>query len=391
MNKNKKTLSNVDQKNWVHLKPGEKIFTCKKCLTLSTRPRVEYDEEGVCNACTWAKEKKITTDWDSRWKRLEEICNKYRRDDGYWDVIVPCSGGKDGTYVAWMMKHKLNMNPLCMTVKPNLRTKIGKENLDNFKASGFDHIEISPNPKVYRALTKKTFVEQGRPKQPFEIAISTAILNIATKLGIPFIMYGEEGESEYSGTAPSFNNFKISRDYLIDCYYSGHDPKEFLELFDIKDLQCWTLPTKEELDKAELYPTHWSNFENWDPLEHYLLAKEKCGFKELPDRSIGTFSNYAQLDDKLQEFHAYMMQIKFGFGRAWSDACIEIRAGRMTREEGIELVKKYDGEFPEEYLEDYLEYYDMSELEFFDTIDAFRDPNVWEKVNGEWKLKFEIE
>ena len=141
---------------------------------------------------------------------------------------------------------------------------------------------------------------------------------------------------------------------------------------------------------GRLFATHWSNFENWDPLKHYKLAEKECGYKALKHRSIGTFTNYAQLDDKLQELHAYMMQIKFGFGRAWSDACIEIRAGRMTREEGIKLTKKYDGEFPLEYLNDYLKFYEMTKKQFFNVVDSFRSEDIWKKVNGKWKLKFEI-
>lgn len=368
----------------------DKIFLCKECLTLSSRPRATYDKNGVCNACNWAKQKKTSVDWKERWKKLEEICNRYRRNNGYWDVIVPCSGGKDGTYVAWMMKYKLGMHPLCITVKPSLQTQIGKENLDNFIASGFDHILITPNPKIYAALCKKTLIEQGRPKQPFEIAISTALLKMALKLKIPFIMYGEEGESEYSGIPPKFDEFKISKDYLIECYYSKHNPNEFLYDFDRKDLQWFLLPDDKEIEEGRLFATHWSNFEDWCPLKHYRLAEKECGFKPLKHRSIGTFTNYAQLDDKLQELHAYMMQIKWGFGRTWSDACIEIRAGRMTREEGLKMVKKYDGEFPEEYLKDYLEYYGMTKKEFFDVIDSFRSPDIWKKVNGKWKLKFEI-
>ena len=369
----------------------DKIFLCKKCLTLSSRPRAIYDKDGVCNACNWAKQKKTTVDWNERWKKLEEICNRYRRNDGYWDVIVPCSGGKDGTYVAWMMKHKLGMHPLCITVKPSLQTQIGKENLDNFVASGYDHILISPNPKVYAALCKDSFIKQGRPKQPFEIAISTALLKMALKLKIPFLMYGEEGESEYSGEVPNFEEFKISKEYMIECYYSRHNPnEEYTKLFREKDLQWFLLPSDKEIEEGRLFATHWSNFEDWNPLKHYRVSEKECGFKALKHRSIGTFTNYAQLDDKLQELHAYLMQIKFGFGRSWSDACIEIRAGRMTREEGIRLTKKYDGEFPTEYLKDYLDYYKMTKKEFFDTVDSFRSPDIWKKVNGKWKLIFEI-
>ena len=144
-------MSNLDKKNWEHfkLKEKEKIFLCKKCLTLSTRPRAQYDENGVCNACNWAEAKRTTVDWRKRWKELEELCDKYRCNDGSnWDVIVPCSGGKDGTYVAWKLKNELGMHPLCVTLKAQTPTEIGKKNLENFIASGFDHILYSRNPIV---------------------------------------------------------------------------------------------------------------------------------------------------------------------------------------------------------------------------------------------------
>jgi len=385
----KENLKRQPKRKWDYLKLDREIFLCKECLTLSTRPRSTYDENGVCNACNWAKEKK-KINWKERQNKLKEICNRYRRKDGYWDIIVPCSGGKDGSYVAWVMKYKYHMNPLCVTIKTPMETEIGKENLKNFIESGFSHMLITPNPKVYKKLHKITFINQGRPKQAFEMVVSTYIMNLALKLDIPFIMFGEEGEKEYSGEAPNFEEFKISKDYLINCYYSGHEPEEFLKFFDITDVKMWMLPDDKDIKEKKLFVTHWSNFENWDPLIHYNLAKKECGFKTRKTRSPGTFTNYAQLDDKLQELHAYMMYIKFGFGRAWSDACIEIRAGRMTREKGIKLIKKYDGEFPEEYLKDYLDYFGMTKREFFDTIDSFRSPDIWEKVDGKWKLKFKI-
>lgn len=386
-------MSNLDKKNWEHfkLKEKEKIFLCKKCLTLSTRPRAQYDENGVCNACNWAEAKRTTVDWRKRWKELEELCDKYRCNDGSnWDVIVPCSGGKDGTYVAWKLKNELGMHPLCVTLKAQTPTEIGKKNLENFIASGFDHILISPNPKVYGRLSKRGFIEQGRPKMPFVIGISLFTMKIAIKFNIPFIMYGEEGEEEYGGSTSQVGKYRITRDYLINYYYSGHDPAEYLDEFTREELKWWLLPSEEELEKAKLFPTHWSHYENWDPQLHYKIAKEKCGLQTIEGHSIGTFTNYAQMDDKLQDLHAYLMYIKFGFGRAWSDACIEIRMGQMTREDGIELVKKYDGIFPNEYLNDYLEYFNMTEEEFWITINSFRSPDIWKKVNDEWNLKFEI-
>ncbi len=383
------------RENWVHykLKDGEMIFMCKKCLTLSTRPRAAFDKNQVCNACLHAEAKRKTIDWDARMDEMRKLCDKYRRDDGHFDVLVPCSGGKDGSYVSWKMKHELGMHPLCITFNPQMQTEVGRKNLENFINSGFDHILISPNPKVYQKLGQIGFKEEGRPKMPFVTGALTAIFQAAINYNIPFIVYGEEGETEYGGVRTFEERPHMSRKEMIDIYFSGYEPDRHSGKLDLtkEDLSLWKFPSQEELDKANVSFVCWSYFEDWDPELHAKLAKEKCGLQTVEGSSVGTYTNYAQLDDKLQDLHAYTMYIKFGFGRAWSDACIDIRRGAITREQGIEYVKKHDGIFPKEYLQDYLEYFDMSEEEFWKTIDSFRSPDIWERVKGEWKLKFDVD
>ena len=364
---------------------------CTKCLNISTRPRISFNKEGVCNACLWAEIKRTTVDWRARWHKLEELCDKYRCNDGSnWDIIVPCSGGKDSSYVAWRLKHDLGMHPLCVTLLPQFQTEIGRSNLENFKKSGFDHITITPNPKIYRRLAKKGFKEQGRPKLPFVTGISTVTMKIAIKFSIPFVIYGEEGESEYGGAMTQAHRPKIDREYLVKYYYSGYDTTGYLEDFTKDELRWWLFPSDEEMKKIDLFPTHWSHYESWDPLLHAELARKKCGLQTADGLSEGTFTNYAQLDDVLQDLHAYMMFIKFGFGRTTSDAGIEIRAGRMTREKGVEFVKKYDGIFPEKYLQDFLDYFEMTEKEFWQVVDSFANRKVLEKVNNRWRLKASV-
>jgi len=361
---------------------------CRRCLNISTRPRITFNNNGVCNACQWAETKKNKINWSKRWENLEKICDKHRCTNGSnWDVIVPCSGGKDGTYVAWKLKYELGMHPLCVTLMPQFQTDIGRQNLENFKKSGFDHIAVTPNPKIYKKLAIKGFKEQGRPKLPFVTGISTVTIKIAIKFNIPFIMYGEEGESEYGGAMTQAKKPKIDRKYLIKYYYSGHDPIEYTDEFLKEELKWWLLPTEEELNKFKLFHTHWSHYENWDPLTHAKLAEEKCGLQTIKKSSEGTFTNYAQLDDILQDLHAYLMFIKFGFGRTTSDAGIEIRAGRMNRERGVKLAKKYDGKFPEMYLKYFLDYFEMKEAEFWKIIDSFAHKDLLEKVNNRWRLK----
>lgn len=355
---------------------------CKKCLTPSTRPRVVFNKESVCNACRWA-EKKKSIDWAQKWNELEKLCDKFRRKDDF-DVIIPCSGGKDGSYVAWRMKHDLGMHPLCVTVSPPLQTEIGRRNLDNFRNSGFDLIEIRPNPEIYRRLCKRMFVEQARAKFPFVIAISTAVAHVALKFDIPFIIYGEEGETEYGGSDKYVNQMFMDSESMVQVFHEGNLMSEYLDEYSKADLKWWLLPEEDNLKKLRI--TWWSKWESWDDQLHRDLAIEKCGL-QTSSGEIGTFTDYAQLDDILQDLHMYECFIKFGYGRATADCNLDIKGGRISREEAVEIVKEKDGAFPEKYLLDYLKYFEMDADEFWAVIDSFANTDVLEKVDGRWQLR----
>ena len=356
-----------------------KLKYCTNCLMPEIRPRISFNERGVCNACQWAEAKKTKIDWGARQKKLRELCDRFRITDGSnWDIIVPCSGGKDGSYIAWKMKHEYGMHPLCITLKPYIQTEVGRKNLDNFIKSGFDHLLISPNP-VYAGLAKKGFIEQGRPMLSFTVGCSTTIIRLAISLKIPFIMYGEEGESEYGGVMTQAYEPKISRDYLVNYYYSGHDTSEYLDEFKQEDLKWWTLPSQEEMDKIDLYPTHWSHFENWDSHKHYLLAKEKCGLQAGKESSVATYTDYAQLDDYQFDLHLYLMYLKFGFGRTSADVSIDIRRGAMDRKQAVLLARKYDGIYPKQFINKYLDYFKMTKEEFDAILDKWANKDLFKK------------
>ena len=175
----------------------QNIFSrCVKCLTPSTRPRINFDENGICSACNFNLKKSNDIDWDKRREELAKLCDKYRRSNGDFDVIVPGGGGKDSSYVAYMLKYEFNMNPLCVCAVPPLPTVLGARNLRNFAESGFNVLEITPNLKISKEIARNAFIKYGQPQLDWLYAIFSVPLRIATKMKIPFVMYGEEAESE---------------------------------------------------------------------------------------------------------------------------------------------------------------------------------------------------
>lgn len=372
----------------------QKVFWCSHCLNMSTRPRIAFDEKGRCNACVWSEEKK-TLDWNARQQELMGLLDKFRSKNGGFDCIVPCSGGKDGSYVAYMLKHKYGMNPLAITIRPALSLSLGDENLKRFIQSGYDHVHVSPNPKVMQVLNKYGFIEKGFPYYGWLIAIHTAVIRTAFNFNVPLLFYGEDGEVEYGGSMENKNRATYDIEYMKRIYLEGGYEKVLAKavadgILDEKDCYFFKFPQEEEVKQKELTFTHWSYYENWNSYRNYLVAKEHCGLQEKEDTNNGTFTNFAQNDQALYALHAYLMYLKFGFGRATQDAGIEIRRGAMTREEAIKLVNMYDNQYPEQFVPLYLDYYQMTQEEFDEVLDKWTNKNLFEKIDGRWMPKFKV-
>jgi len=363
---------------------------CSNCLSMSTRPRITFDEKGFCNACRWAEDKK-TLDWGYREKQLTDLLDKHRSESGGFDCMVPVSGGKDGSYVAYNLKHKYGMNPVALTITPALALDLGDENLKAFIASGYNHISVNPAYESMRVLNKQGFIEMGFPYFGWLISIQAAVVRMASHLGISLIFYGEDGEVEYGGSKETDSTAIYDVDYMKKIYLEGGFEK-VLDASNLteSDLYFFRFPNDEALANNPIDITHWSYFENWDPYRNYLVAKKECGLKEAEENSAGTFTNFSQNDQALYALHTYMMYIKLGFGRANQDACIEIRRGSMDREQAVNLVNLYDGHYPEEFIETYLNYYQMTLQEFNDVIDSWANEDLFEKIDGYWKPKFTI-
>lgn len=364
------------------------VFWCSTCLNMSTRNRIEFDAKGRCNACVWSEEKK-TFNWAPRHEELEQLFKKHRTaSTSAFDIIVPISGGKDGSYVTYSSKTRFGMNPLCVTVHPPLRSQIGVQNVENFKKAGFPLIEVNPPFEAMRLLNKRGFVDQGRPLYGWTTAIFTAVIRIAKSFGISLIMYGEDGEIEYGGSTESKYRATFSAEFIKRVYLEGRVAETFRGLSP-SDLVFWDFGGAGE-ENAKIELAHWSYFENWDPYRNYLIAKEHCGLAERETSNTGTYTNFAQNDNLLYDLHTYLMYLKFGFGRATQDVGIDIRRGALSRDQGIELVNLYDNHFPEEYVKDYLDYFQISEGEFFEVLDKFVNKALFRKVGKLWEPTFEV-
>ena len=330
-------------------------------------------------------------------KKLISLCNKYRKSSGY-DCIIPGSGGKDSAYASHLLKYKYGMNPLTVTWAPHLYTDIGWKNFTNWiHVGGFDNILFTPNGKLHRLLTKLAFENLLHPFQPFIIGQKIIGPLMALRFNIPLVFYGEN-QAEYGNSIDENETPKMDKKF-----FSINDSKEIIlgglkieEIikkynFNLNEFSPYIPPSINEIEQAGIEQQFLGYYIKWDPQECYYYATENTGFKSNTERTEGTYSKYSGIDDKTDPFHYYTTFIKFGIGRATYDAAQEIRNDKITREEGVVLVKKYDSEFPNKYFKEFLEYIDLSEDKFWKILDSYRSPHLWSKNDkNKWILKEQI-
>ncbi|MFH2094377.1 MAG: N-acetyl sugar amidotransferase [Bacteroidota bacterium] len=374
----------------------QNVIFCNKCVVSNQRPRIEFDDNGVCSACSYAEEKHNVINWDDREHELQLLLDAHRSKNGSFDVVVPGSGGKDSSIVTHKLKHEYGMHPLSVTWAPFIYTDIGFRNYFNFIQSGFTNILMYPDGKLHRKLTLLSFDLCGDAWDPFAYGQQSWAFQVSAKFRIPLIMFGENGDVEYGGTTRNKNKHGEPIDEWSELYYRGRSINWLVEqgrkrgLFEVDDktLEMYNPPDRKILDDIGCQMHWWSYYKPWLPQEHYYYAVGHTGFSANYQRSEGTYSKYASLDDRLDGFHFYLAYMKFGICRATSDAAHEVRDGHLTRDEAVALVKRYDGEFPVKYFSDFLEYLDITEEDFWYVCDKFRScrPHLWRKQGDSWVL-----
>ncbi|MDR1475514.1 MAG: N-acetyl sugar amidotransferase [Holosporales bacterium] len=401
---------------------------CKKCTLSNQRPigvsefknlatskkqGVDFSEKGVCSPCLIAEQKANEISWNDRELELKELCDRFRSKDGSYDCIVPGSGGKDSFYAAHILKYKYHMHPLTVTWAPHIYTEWGWHNFRSWLNAGFSNVLYTPNPRVHRLLTRLALDKLLHPFQPFALGQRCFPSKVAAELGIPLVFYGEH-ESEYNSPISEVTTAQRDFRYFVaddfsQIYLSGVSVDQLLNDFGLTqgDLSIYFPIKLEEMNTKKIEVHHLGYYLRWHPQGCFYYAVENGGFKPSPERTPGTYSKYSSIDDRIDDYHFYTTYIKFGIGRATYDAAQEIRNGDINREEGVALVKKFDGEWPERFMDEIFRYLSITleeypiastmfeqpimDKEYFMRLcDNFRSPHLWKREDGEWRLRHSV-
>lgn len=371
---------------------------CTQCVYSSfAATPITFDQNGVCSGCRVAEQKK-KINWDERRQMLKELVDEYRSESNY-EIVIPVSGGKDSYYQTHVAVNELGLKPLLVTYHGNNYLPEGEYNLYRMReVFDCDHIILRPSVSTLVKMNRIGFKLQGDMNWHGHCGIFTVPIQIAVRYRVPLMMWGEHGFLDLGGMYSHSDFVEFTAKFRLEHALRGYDWNDFTdegleelgrsdlkEALSAKDLLWAQYPTDEEIDESEVRGVYLGNFVDWDANQHTKLVMERYGWRPAQQEFERTYRRFSNLDDMHENgIHDYLKFIKFGYGRGTDHACKDIRAGAMTRDQGIEMVRKYDHVKPQRDLERWLRYVDMTEEEFDYTCDTFRDRRVWRINDGQW-------
>lgn len=351
----------------------------------STRPSIRFDKEGVCSACQWHQRKKYPSDGLEAFKKYISK-NKINKN---YDCIIPVSGGKDSTYQVWRVLQS-GFNPLCVTAPTDYLTPIGRENIENIKRMGVDHIEVNVNLEARRIANRYCLENIGDIQWPEHVLIFTVPVHIAAQFNIPVIIWGENSVREYGAGRPEDEEKGVlfTREYLEEnCGFNGLRVSDMSESMNIdeKHLFFYRYPDEDVIQKVGIKGLFLDDFFPWNGMTNQLIAKS-CGFSSVNSNILGTLTNYENLDNYYHGIHDYIKYLKYGYGRATDVACNWIRRGLISRSDALELVRSHDGLYPSKYIDldlnDILKTINMDIDEFNSLCDMYTNYSLFKTDSG---------
>lgn len=358
---------------------------CQKCVMPNTKPDLHFDKNGVCDACISQETKNKIINWKQREKEFLKLIEKYKNNSDY-DCVIGVSGGKDSTYQVIKVL-ELGLNPLCICFEPTIPTEIGRKNLENLNNLGVDLIHIKRNPVVYKKLAKEAFERTGDNEWQNHLGIFTTVPKFAVNFNIPLIIWGESPQIEYGGPAASKTRNILDRQWLEE--FGGLLGNRISDMLGVdgltkRDLSLYTYASDEDIHRVGVTGLFLGYYFKWDLREVVKKSKE-YGFS-VQDRPVETtYENFENLDCYSNHLHDYLKYVKYGFGRATDNACLDIRLGYITREEGVRLVNKYDGRYPSLAVKKYLKYIGFTQKEFDKIVDSYTNKRIFQRdENGKF-------
>ncbi|ACU06124.1 N-acetyl sugar amidotransferase [Pedobacter heparinus] len=366
---------------------------CSRCLYPSNHPLyITFDEEGVCSGCRVHEEKDVL-DWGSREEKLKKILTAYKnKSENNYDCIIPVSGARDSYFIVHMVKNVYGMNPLLVTYNKQYNTDVGVRNLANLRITfNCDIMTLTVNPESVKKVTRASMRKMGSIYWHCIAGQTVYPVQVAVKFKIPLIIWGAHQGIDQVGMFSHLDEVEMTRKYRKEHDLMGYEASDLIDEFDeisSKDIVQYEYPDDKEIERVGVRGIYLNNFIRWDTRAQHEKMIDLYGYESLEQRR--TFDTYNDVDCyNYSDVHDYIKFIKHGYGKVTDHVCREIRLRRMTREEGMRLVKEYESKDVKN-LDLFLDWIGMTKNSFYYIIDQFRNKEIW-KRNDQWEWKLQID
>jgi N-acetyl sugar amidotransferase len=359
---------------------------CNRCILPNTRPGLSIDSEGICSACR-NYESRVEIDWELREKQFDSVVSLAKKRTGGYDCLIPVSGGKDSTWQTVKCLEK-GLNPLCVTWKTPARTKVGQANLDNLISLGVDHIDYQISPKVEKKFMLHAFEKFGSTAIPMHMALFNIPLKIALKFEIPLVIWGENSAFEYGGTGEEKTGFRLNSSWLKKYGVThGTTAEDWVGAeLSRSELTPYFGPNPDDLENSGTLAVFLGYYFSWDVNMTYEVAKSH-GFSSTSDGSKKTgIYDFADIDDDFISIHHFLKWYKFGITRSFDNLSLEIRNGRLSREEALHVFQEIGDDTPHSDIEKFCKFVGITESDFFEICEKFRNRDIWTYDSSSWKI-----
>ncbi len=364
---------------------------CKRCLYPENHPlNLVFDDKGICSGCR-VHEEKDTIDWFPRANKLKSILESYKNtSQNNYDCIIPVSGARDSYFIVHTIKNVYGMNPLLVTYNKHYNTAEGVRNLANLRIKfDCDIMTLTVKPETVKRVTRATIRKIGSMYWHCLAGQTVYPVQMAVKFKIPLIVWGAHQGIDQVGMFSHLDEVEMTRKYRKEHDLMGVEAEDLVNEFDgisKEDIVQYQYPDDKEIERVGVRGIYLNNYMRWDSKAQHEEMIKMYAYKT--EEQTRTFDTYNDVDCyNYSDVHDYIKYLKWGYGKVTDHASREIRLRRMTREQGVDMVKKYVVKEPDN-LEMFLDWIGISKSAFRYLMDQHRNLDVWVKnEDWEWELK----
>ena len=361
-----------------------KLQFCVRCLYSSEHPlNITFNEKGLCSGCQ-IHEEKDSLDWNARLEKLKKIISQYKTKKGNYDCIVPITGANDSYYILHLVINVLKLNPLLVHYNSYFNTQLAIKNLTNLRIKfNRDIIIKNVNPIKVKKITKDSLINLR--SMYWHVLAGQTVFPVQASIDykIPLIIWGAHQGIEQVGMFSYTQEVEMTRRYRKNHDLMGCEATDLIKPYqnlNEEDVFEYYYPSFSDLADVGTKGIYLNNYFRWDPKWQHEKMIKLYDYKTSDlNRTFDTYDyNHCY---NYMDIHDYIKLCKHGYSKVTDHASREIRFGRISREQGLELVKIYETK-KLKFSKLFTQWLGIKDESLNYLFDRFKNPEYWKRTDA---------